>query len=376
MMLFNVQVLRGVSAAIVIWVHAQSLVLAGVSGILSEFGYGGVDLFFVISGFIMVHTTRSGMLGPIGFLKKRLSRIVPLYYFFTIATVLLVILMPSVMRSSEARIDHLAYSLLFLPFEKAPYRIYPVYYLGWTLNFEIFFYLIYGALLQLGYGLRIAAVTVLLAALAFAGTWIDTPASYGTAAFFYTRPIILDFALGVLVAHYFSVPRKVRNSLWWCLLAVGGLGMIFGGLFFGFGQSAFAPPMNTTLRFGLPAALVLAGAVGLEQVGIRIGTPLMRAVGDASYSIYLSHYFFVGIVIVVAGHLSFGAGFQYFLAIATCVAAVALGVLVFRLLERPLAGDLGAYRRMAKLARGGIGRLASNPVAAQRVKYPESRDEA
>src|SRR5690606_22322032 len=113
-------------------------------------------------------------------------------------------------------------------------RIYPVYYLGWTLNFEIFFYAIFGMLLVFEYRVRIVAVMVLLTALAFAGRWIGSPESHGVAAFFYTRPIVLDFAMGALVAHCFPVAAKnARPLLWWVLLAVGGLWMVFGGFFFG-----------------------------------------------------------------------------------------------------------------------------------------------
>jgi exopolysaccharide production protein ExoZ len=373
-MLFNVQVLRGVAAAIVIWVHAQLLVSSdAVPAFLRQFGYGGVDLFFVISGFIMMHTTRGRVLGPVAFWKRRLIRIVPLYYFFTIMTVLLAVLLPDMMRSTQARFDQVVPSLLFLPFEKTPGRLYPVYYLGWTLNFEIFFYAIFGALLLVGYRVRVIAVTALLSALALAGHWISSPASHGVVIFFYTRPILLDFALGVLVAHCLPVSANVRRSLWWLLLAAGGLWMAFGGVFFGFGHDAVAPPMDTVLRFGLPAALFVAGAVGLERSGIRIGTRLARRTGDASYSIYLSHYFFVGIVVAVTSRFSLGVGTQYFLACVTCVAAVALGILVYGFLERPLAGDLRAYQALAGLVAGRTGRAASSLPGWRRAGKSEAR---
>ncbi|TKB30674.1 MAG: acyltransferase, partial [Mesorhizobium sp.] len=59
-MVLNIQILRGIAAALVIWVHAQELIVRDVlPHSIKQFGYGGVDLFFVISGFIMVHITRN-----------------------------------------------------------------------------------------------------------------------------------------------------------------------------------------------------------------------------------------------------------------------------------------------------------------------------
>jgi exopolysaccharide production protein ExoZ len=372
-MLFNVQVLRGVAAAIVIWVHAQTLVSPdAVPPVLRQFGYGGVDLFFVISGFIMVHTTRRGTTGPLAFWRKRLVRIVPLYYFFTIMTVLVAVLLPRLLQSTEAHPDQVVRSLLFLPFEKTPGRIYPIYYLGWTLNFEMFFYAIFGALLLFAYRARTLALLVVLAALALGGRWIDNATSQGVALFFYTRPIVLDFALGVIIAHALSPgERNVRPAISWCLLGLGAVWMIFGGFVFRFGESGVAPPMDTLLRFGVPASLIVAGAVCLEQAGVRIGTRFARMTGDASYSIYLSHYFFVGLVVAIAARLSLSAGPQYVLAALTCVAAVLLGIAVYRLIERPLGGDLSTYRNAAGWLKGWTGRLAFVRVRTSEREIPK-----
>jgi peptidoglycan/LPS O-acetylase OafA/YrhL len=147
--------------------------------------------------------------------------------------------------------------------------------------------------------------------------------------------------------------------------------MVFGGLVIGFGQSGFAPPTDTVLRFGLPAGLIVAAAVGLERAGARIGTRFAGTVGDASYSIYLSHYFFVGLVVAVAHRLALGVGPQYLLAAMSCVAAVFLGIGVYRFIERPLAGDFRAFRAVVGWAMGRIGRPALMGVKAGEPGVPK-----
>ena len=147
-MVFNVQVMRAIAATLVVWVHTQELIVTDVlPHWLRSFGYGGVDLFFVISGFIMVRTTQNKNIRPIQFYRKRILRVAPLYAFFTILVVILSTTMPDVLNSTQIEVSQIAKSLVFIPFEKTPDSLYPIYYLGWTLNYEMFFYSIFAAAL-------------------------------------------------------------------------------------------------------------------------------------------------------------------------------------------------------------------------------------
>jgi exopolysaccharide production protein ExoZ len=117
-------------------------------------------------------------------------------------------------------------------------------------------------------------------------------------AFFYTRPIVLDFVVEMLIAVCVPGPwAKLKCRTWWGCLAVGTAWFVFGGEFFCDWQHPRRAPDRHVFQVRRSLRLIVAGAVGLERSQTRIGTALMQRAGDASYSIYLSHYFFVASVI-------------------------------------------------------------------------------
>lgn len=223
-----------------------------------------------------------------------------------------------------------------------------MYYLGWTLNYEMVFYLMFSISLWLSLVSRMILVPAILFGLFVIGLWIDGISSHGVLAFYYTRPIILDFAFGILIAYFWISTRRESLIVSLSMVAIGAIWFVFGGYVVPFGQGAFLPPTDTVLRFGIPSALIVAGAVGLERSGWKIGSRLMHQCGDASYSIYLFHYFFVAAVIAVTSDLALSASQRVLLAAVTIAGAVALGMAAYRLVERPLAGDWSAYGAVRK----------------------------
>jgi exopolysaccharide production protein ExoZ len=380
-MVFNVQVLRAVAATMVVWVHTQEIIVSDVLPHWTRnFGYGGVDLFFVISGFIMVCTTQNKDIHPLAFFRKRMLRVAPVYYFFTLLIVAVGLLMPAALNSTQPEFMQTMKSLLFVPFEKTPERVYPTYYLGWTLNYEMFFYSLFAVSLFLPKRLRLPAITSVIVSLTIAGSYIDNPSDCGVAAFFYTRSILLDFVLGVLVAGFSQKWARLSNPLpWWICLAAGGAWLVLGGQVLSFGSSV-SPATDTFLRFGIPAALIVAASVRLEQSGIKIGTALMRHLGDASYSLYLSHYFFIGAVIAIAGLMELDDLGRALLTPVTIATAVAVGFATFYLLERPLAGDFSTYQSIGRLLfqarlrllQRGIAKNAAIVGETQPVRHPDA----
>lgn len=348
-MLFNVQVLRGIAAISVVWVHASMLVPAELVPVtIGQFGYGGVDLFFVISGFIMVCSTHGRKITPSEFMKKRIKRIVPLYYFVTIAVVVNSAALPEYFNSTRPDVYNLINSLAFIPFEKSEGRIYPIYYLGWTLNYEMAFYLLFAGSLWMSYvnrGAIVALVIIVAFGLGFSLRGLEP---YGVVAFYYTRPIIVDFVFGILIGYFWVYTRRESRTFSLLLVVAGAIWFVFGGYLISFGHGEVLPPTDTVLRFGVPSALIVAGAVGLERSGWKIGARLMHQCGDASYSIYLFHYFFVAAVIAVTSDLALGTSQRVLLAAAAIIGAVALGMAAYRLVERPLAGDWSAYGAVRK----------------------------
>src|SRR5438270_9012352 len=115
-MLVNVQALRGLAAFLVVFVHLEVLArLAGLPGGLTVFGNSGVDVFFVISGLIMVVTTSGRKQTPQGFLRNRLTRIAPLYWAITLVVFALALVAPALLQSTTADAGQLLKSLFFVP---------------------------------------------------------------------------------------------------------------------------------------------------------------------------------------------------------------------------------------------------------------------
>ena len=148
--LSSIQVLRGVAASLVVFLHIlASLDAYYDSSILYDFPSlisfleSGVDIFFVISGFIMFAVTKNkfGQGYALNFIKRRIFRVVPLYWTLTLLYASLLIVFPSAFQNAVFDIYKLIQSLLFIPHHNVSGDIMPVVSVGWTLNYEMYFYL-------------------------------------------------------------------------------------------------------------------------------------------------------------------------------------------------------------------------------------------
>ena len=195
----TIQVLRGVAALAVILFHArQELAWRHIAVPLPELtvGAAGVDLFFVVSGFVMVHASRAlfgSRASVTPFLLRRLARIVPLYWFFTVVRLLYIV---AANRHSSLLDDwpsHLLYSLSFVPPGDGRF---PIVVQGWTLSYEMAFYFAFALCLPLREG---RALLVLSGALALAGVLGGLDLVQGRAGAI-ANPQLFEFLGGVLVA--------------------------------------------------------------------------------------------------------------------------------------------------------------------------------
>ena len=154
-MLILVQVLRGLAALAIAALHAQADARAlaearglGFTPLLHLPWAAGVDVFFVISGLIMVHASR-GLFAREGargtFLKRRLARIVPLYWAVTLLYLAVALTTPALLNSALLDPAPILASFLFIPFTRPDGAVQPLYSLGWTLNFEMLFYVLFAA---------------------------------------------------------------------------------------------------------------------------------------------------------------------------------------------------------------------------------------
>ena len=354
------QYARALAALLVVATHtlfeAEKLAPAGhpLEGahVALPFGFG-VDVFFVISGFVMAYISR-GRAGRPGYaaeyLRARLTRVVPPYWFYTTLLALGLLAAPSLADSASLSWRSAAYSYLFFPGWSEPVR--PLLSLGWTLNYEVFFYAAF-FLALLACGRRAVAGTV-AAFCALAGLWAladagVAPPELPAAARFWFNPIILEFCLGAGVAVLYLRGARVPPAAGVALgFAAAAAVLVF---------QASRTDANRGLLFGVPAAAVVAaltlsgrrpGAAG-EASDAAIPPPggvagrLSDAgvlLGGASYTLYLAHPFVLTAVYLVwrrAWPAGLAPGLSPWLyAAAAVVAAAAYSVVGYVFLERPL----------------------------------------
>ncbi|MFC0219988.1 acyltransferase family protein [Pseudochelatococcus lubricantis] len=327
----SIQYLRAVAALMVAGVHLQpQLERLDHGGAWPQWLIGGVDIFFVISGFIMWLTTRGRPQTPLVFYRRRFRRIVPLYWLMTAFIVSVLLLAPDLLYSARLDPWHVLASFAFIPYPNpATGTMEPLLIPGWTLNYEMFFYLLFGAALLIPDRGRVIAVSVLLCAIVSLQALNPSP---DTLLSFYTSSIILEFLLGIWIGVWHLRERRrptVHLSL--ALLAGGFAAMSV--------LPTLWPELPRLIGFGLPAAVIVAAALRLEQAGGIPDWRGLRLLGDASYSLYLSH----PLVLSAASRIwkqmglpGIGAPAWTFVP-AAMAACVAVAIALYLTVERPLA---------------------------------------
>lgn len=339
----GVQILRGIAALLVVIFHCGLMVQDRFPEIGSRMllvsGAAGVDVFFPISGFVMVISTLGLVEYPDGwriFAERRLIRIVPLYWLATTLKVGVLLAVPALALHSKLMPWHTVASYLFVFADNVEGRPEPVVPVGWTLNYEIFFYAVFAATLFLQRPL-LRTVTAAMLLVALIGVFL--PKSFAPLSLF--SPIVLEFVAGMAIARLALAGRTIRG------IAAAGLGL---AALTAMVASDLLPPdwveRARLLVWGVPGALMLFAAVSLEPA-IRNGAwRLPRLIGDASYSIYLSHGFVLpifGIAIAKTGiHGWAGAAAAFLLAIAVSTAA---GIATYLWVERPMTEGLMRWRK-------------------------------
>jgi exopolysaccharide production protein ExoZ len=319
--LVGLQYLRAFAAISVLWFHA-----AVVTELPVGFGTGGVDLFFVLSGFLM-WVISDDRTRPADFLIGRLQRIVPIYW---IATILLFgMALAGLTHRAQPDWAHFLTSLFFIPYI-GPGReeIWPLLLVGWTLNYEMFFYVVFAAVLLMARRVQAWVATAVFIALVLLGMfWEPTT----VAMQFYTRPIILEFVAGIWlgVAWRRGLLPSVTVSATLCLV---GLATFLAAGF----SSAGLPRL---IAFGVPSVLMILGVLGLEKAGRVPVWRVPEELGDASYSIYIWHNLIIAVLLRIVPDLPGPVAFGLFMA-----AGILGGVVAYRLLEKPIVDAFKARR--------------------------------
>ncbi|HEY3596919.1 MAG TPA: acyltransferase [Paraburkholderia sp.] len=344
----SIRILRAVAATTVIVHHV--MITNGTA-----FGAFRVDIFFVLSGFVIALALGAKTMTLRKFVASRVARIVPLYWLMTLIVFCGVVLRPSLFNSTTASLSELLKSLFFIPYMKENGQLFPMLFVGWTLNYEMLFYAVTALALLLMRERRFAFITLMLGGLFFAASVTHSSHAIGQ---FLAQDRLLEFPLGIAVWLVWSRGKRVPVAL-----AVPGVFAMYVLMTYVEWAWPDSPPL---VRNGLPSFFLVFCALSLE--GIISDNPLTRALiflGDASYATYLSHPFVVEAMRKLLPKIIHGfdvrapSGALLAIVCATCV-----GGLFYKFVDKPL---YGMTRRIFSV-RAPVGLSAGNTPLAERIE--------
>jgi exopolysaccharide production protein ExoZ len=368
----SIQILRGVAAVLVVAFHAGVMVADRFSGIGDHFvlraGAAGVDIFFPISGFVMVVSTTAMQDRADAwrvFLRRRVIRIVPLYWLATTLKLVLLIVVPALALHSAMELPHVIGSYLFIFVPNPTGGTMPLVPVGWTLNFEMFFYAVFAAALFL----RAPVVRTVGIVMVAVGEMALFRGPDWAAPLDVVNLIVLEFVAGMVLARVtlMGVRLAYVPAL---LLTIAALATLVAS------DTLPEAQVNSArlLYWGIPGAALVLAAVSLEPAA---DSPLLRVpklLGDASYSIYLSHGFVLPVFGVVATRIGLGGPIGAALAFTgAIVLSAAVGIFVHLWIEQPII-RLRFWKRTTDPARMAEPKVVGlvRPVASADAIRPDA----
>lgn len=341
-MLSSVQCLRAIAAMAVVAYHCAATIQIqgwkpGIVSHASAWGWAGVDIFFFISGFVMVMTTAGrdrGVVAAREFMAARIARIAPMYWLLTSLMLAIVWVVPS-LKTTEFTLAQAVTSYLFLPYEvRESGSYYPILYVGWTLTYEMFFYAIFAVSICFAEARSRLVLVAIFAGLSVLS--LTRPSAYLFR--FLTDPLLLEFVFGCLFAWAYRSGFRVSARTAAVIIAAGVLGFCVG--------TPASDMAHRVVCAGIPAALLVSGVILREAAGGWKGSDLLQQVGDASYSLYLLQAF----TIPAFARVLTGADKHRLLpgdliCLSLVFASVLVAAFVYRTVERPVDIRLRAWIR-------------------------------
>ncbi len=304
----SIDLLRFIAATAVVFVHIP---IVGV-------GHFGVDIFFTISGFVMLLSTESFYEQ---FIIKRVIRILPMYYIFTFFVFLIALKYPDLLNNTKADFIHLFKSFLFIPFDKNGAGHYPILFLGWTLNFEMYFYLIFAIALKLNHKYRSVIATFMIVIVYLSTKNIkELPLSA------FSSNIIFEFVLGMII-YELLIKINYRNAFIMVILLVGSL-LIESDL-----EGRF-------FQLGLVSALFVY--VGVYLLKGKVLPKYVTLLGGYSYALYLTHPYVIQFFDKITKWFSMSCFYQAVALGLSFVLVNIVAVFVYKFIEIPTTKFLRA----------------------------------
>ena len=329
-LIVEIQYLRAIAVLMVLFAHLHQadarFLPSPLLGDAAFTGFAGVDVFFVISGFIIHRLFRDTKQPGKRFLLHRINRIYPMYWLFTLAA-----LAGYLSMSDRLTLDWSDLNI-WQSFALVPTNQPPVLVVGWTLSHEMYFYLAYSLYLACPKQSRPWAALSWITATLAANLLIDMDGRPVTGLIF--SPFNLQFMAGALIAQFHDRLSVLR----WPALVLATAGFAGAMIWTGdIGLNGLADPAHRVLAY-TPFAVALVIAALTWKAG-AFGA--LSRLGDASYVFYLSHILVVGILVRLFADASRTGLFNgiwpslLFYAAATIISIV-LALLAHRWIEKPI----------------------------------------
>ena len=332
----SIQYLRALAAMMVLVYHV-ALHLAWAQKPYYLKLSGGVDIFFVISGYVMWRVTAGRKGGSLKFIANRIRRIVPMYWILTTVMLVIMLIKPDSTLNSRFDLVHVLSSYAFIPSIHPVKGVFePLLFPGWTLNYEMMFYVLFTLVLFGSMRWRLALIGAPILLL-FALGYIPHPKT--SVLEFYSSSLILEFAMGCALGAFACGPLIEKLPGW-----VGPSTIMLSGVLLL--ALSWAPILPRGISWGLPAAALVAGFVLLEAVKGMPRIPALIFLGDASYSIYLSHVIVLSAAYQAVRHFSEAHGLWGVIAAGAVLLVVttASGLGVYWFIERRVIVSLGGMK--------------------------------
>lgn len=327
-MLNNLQALRAFAALNVVFYH---IIITSFSysqdvhylSFLGDWGANGVDIFFVISGFIMVYIQDRKSRTAIPFLTNRMVRVIPIYWFLTMALLAVYMLLPSAFRELQLSLGQVVSSFMFVS-EALGYGE-PILYVGWTLEYEMLFYILFSLGLLFSNNV-VAFFTPIFLLIAL--VLLD-----------FTGLLVLEFVLGMICAKLYL--SKNFNYLG-CFSLIVGILFLPINIFYNLGMDRF-------YIYGIPAFFIVFGLINIKQTENR----LLVYLGDASYSIYLVQVFTIPVFYKVSSNFLVTLQNDV-VALLALLFTIIIGCLLYSLIEKKIGLAINSFIKKIRNARIGV----------------------
>ena len=354
------QALRALAALLVVIDHSILTLIskAGFSiedtfieKFVGSFGTFGVSVFFAISGFIMIHTNRKGFgsrSNAADFLVRRFVRVVPLYWL-----TMFIYILKLTYQNNPPSMEYIFKSFLFIPYLDADNIFSPIYGLGWTLNYEMFFYAIFAFSMILSFKKGVFCFFAFFLLITFSHNYMSKPVGNGFTVliYFWTDPIILYFMMGAFIG--LLHPKFIKLGFinkYSFLLGFILIIILMACLFVTIKQFSFNSFMYFTSMMICTLLVIMLCILGKDRNQKSIFSNMLCFLGDASYSIYLTHSFLIGPSARVWSLYFSNEFWPVFILLMLCGASI-LGGVVHVYIEKKIASRLKHIRVRPSVAK-------------------------